>query len=94
MDFSLLAIPSVVVILAVQILKELYGKVSARWGALIAQISLLCVSFLVAGIGAMLGKLPPEIYQTTLTIFASGMVVYEVFYKAIYIDAIRGGKPE
>lgn len=94
MDISTLVIPSVVVILAVQILKDIYGKVSARWGALIAQIALLCVSFMVAGIGAMIGTLPPEMYQTTLTIFSSGMVIYEVFYKAIYKGAIKGGKTE
>jgi len=88
MDLSTLVIPSVVVVLGVNLLKVLYGKVSERWGALIAQVSLLCVSFAVAGVGAMLGALPPQMYQTTLTIFVSGMAVYEVVYKAIIQKAI------
>jgi len=89
-DLSFLLGGSVVAVLAVQILKDLYGKVSQRWGSLIAQLSLLIVSFAVAGIGAAFQFLPPQIIETTGIIFASAMAIYEVLYKALYQQAIKG----
>ena len=92
MDITTLAIPSVVVVLLVQILKDLVGKVSARWGALAAQLTLLAVSLVVAGFLGFFQLLPATYINGVIAIFASAMVVYEVAYKAIYLDAIKGGK--
>ena len=82
---------SLVALLLVQVLKELFTKVSARWGALIAQVLLLVVSIVVAGIGILFGQLSPRVLETVIAVFGSAMVMYEVFYKAIYQKAILGG---
>lgn len=89
MDITFLLGSSAVAVVLVQGLKYLYGKVSDRYGALVAQLTLLAVSFCVAGIGAGLQLLPPEILETTLVVFASAIAIYEVFVKALWQKAIK-----
>jgi len=89
MDITFLLGSSVVAVLVVQILKDVVGKIEGRFGKLYTQLLLLSVSFAVAGIGSLVGKLPPEILQITGIIFASGMAIYEVVYKALYEKAIK-----
>lgn len=92
MDLNFLLGTSVVAVLIVQVLKDIFGKVSDRWGALMAQLSLLAVSFGLAGIGVLVGKLPPHIIATTLAVFAGAISIYEVFWKMLYQDVVKGGK--
>ncbi|MFA5652273.1 MAG: hypothetical protein WC933_02825 [Candidatus Paceibacterota bacterium] len=89
-DIGFLLSGSVVAVLLVQVLKDLFGIVSKRWGALLAQFTLLVISFGIAGVGVLFQKLPPEIIESTFAVFASAMVVYETIWKAIWKDAIKG----
>lgn len=91
MDLSFLLGSSVIAVLLVQVGKDLLGRISNRWGALASQVTLLIVSFVLAGIGAFFQVLPQQIVTTTTTIFASSMVLYEVLYKALYVGVIKGG---
>jgi len=89
MTLATLVIPAVVATLLTQIGKQLLGKVSAKWGALASQITLLIVAFGVAGVGAFFQFLPDAWVQSTLTVFASAMVLYEIFYKSLYKKVIK-----
>jgi hypothetical protein len=89
LDVTFLLGSSVVAVLIVKLLKDLLGKVEGRWGALVSQLTLLVVAFGVAGAGVLFQKLPPEIIETTLLVFASAMTIYEVFWKAIYEKVIK-----
>ncbi len=90
MDISFLLGGSVLAVLLVQILKDVLGKVSNRYGALISQITLLIVAFGIAGVGVLLQLLPPDVLTATGTIFVSAMACYEVLYKSIYQQVIKG----
>ena len=89
MDIQLLLGSSAIAVLWVQIAKDLLGRISGRWGALIAQLSLLVVSFAIAGVGALVGVMPPEFVETTMTIFVSAIAIYETLYKNIYLKVIK-----
>jgi hypothetical protein len=91
-DVTFLLGSSVIAVLCVQVLKDLLGKVENRWGSLISQLTLLVVSFGIAGFGVLFNRLPPEIINTTVLIFASAMAIYEVCFKALYQKAIKGIK--
>jgi len=90
MDITTIAGGAIVASLLVQVVKVIGGKIEGRWGSLVSQVVLLLASFFVAGVGAAIKLLPPEILNTTITIAVSGMAVYEVVWKAIYKEGIRG----
>lgn len=90
MDTTFLLGSSLVAVLIVQVLKDLFGKLQGRFGAIWTQVILLAVSFGVAGIGVLIHGLPPEIINITGIIFASSIAIYEILYKAIYQQAIKG----
>lgn len=81
---------SVVAVLLVQILKAIIGKIEGRYGTLLTQFILLCVSFFIAGLGAVIKLLPPEILQGTIDVAVGAVAIYEVIYKGIWQQAIRG----
>ena len=89
MELQTLLTSSVIAILWVQMAKDLLGKISNRWGATMAQFSLLVASFAIAGVGALVGVMPPEFVETTMTIFVSAISVYEILYKNIYLKVIK-----
>lgn len=79
-----------VAMLLVQLGKKLLKSVNDRYGALATQALLLVASILVAVAGWFINLLPAEFVQTTVTIFASGMIVYEVLWKALFKEAVMG----
>jgi len=90
MDITTLAGAGLVASLLVQLAKLLLGKIDGKWGATVTQVVLLFASFCVAGIGVALKLLPPEIIETTIGVAVSGMAIYEICYKAIYQNLIKG----
>lgn len=90
MDILALSGGGLVASLIIQLVKKYAGKVEGRYGKLITQALLLVACFAVAGIGAGVKLLPPEIINTTIAIFVSGMAIYQIAYKGIYEGAIKG----
>jgi len=90
MDLVILVATSAVGVLGTQFLKLLLGKVSDKYGALMAQISLLAISLLLGAIASIVKLLPANIVETTGAIFLTSMGIYEVLYKNIYKKVIRG----
>ena len=84
---------SLVASLLVSLLKSALSGISARWGSLATQGVLLVTSLIVAfGLFAV-GFLPQYYLEVTGAIFAGAIAIYEVLYKAIYQQAIKGQQP-
>lgn len=81
----------IIVSVVVGLLKKVITDyISPRFGSLGVQLFVLLVSFAVAGFGAGLSLLPAEILSTTALIFASAISVYEVVWKALFEETIKG----
>ena len=89
MDISFLLGGSVVAVLLVQLIKTAYGKVEGRFGSLITQLIVLAASFIVAGAGMAFRLLPPQIIQVTTEITVGAIAIYEILYKAIFVQALQ-----
>jgi hypothetical protein len=87
---SQLAGAGLVATLLVSVLKNAYKGLSDRYGALISQVVLLIVSVLIALAGAYIKLLPANVLEFALGVFASAMALYEIAYKAIFEQAIKG----
>lgn len=79
-----------VAMLLVQLGKKALKHLNDRYGALATQLMLLAASVFVAVGGWLTRFLPPEFLQTTIAIFASGMLIYEILYKAFWVEAVKG----
>jgi len=76
--------------LLLAVLKKILGKLEGRWGRLATQVVLLCFSFAVVGVGLAVNLLPEEISSAIWMVFASGIALYDVFYKSLYKKGIKG----
>lgn len=96
MDITTIAVfiggGSVVATLVTAIFKKAFAKVSAKYGAIVAQVLLLVVSVAISFLVFGAQFVPAEILAAAGAIFAGAMVIYEVFYKAIYQQTIKGKK--
>lgn len=76
--------------LIVQLVKKGLTAISNRYGALVTQVVLLGVSFVVA-LGAMaLRLLPQDILISAGAVFASAMAIYEILWKGLIQQALQG----
>ena len=83
---------SLIASLLVGLLKSSLEGINQRYGALATQGILLAVSLVVA-LGLFgVGFLPQWFLATTGAIFAGAITIYEVLYKALYQQTIKGGK--
>lgn len=92
LDLSTLAGFSLVASLVVGLLQSWLGKIEGRFGKLATLALLLVASFAVAGIAIGFKYLPNNIAETIIQLFAGAIAIYQVFYKAIYLGAIKGEK--
>lgn len=84
---------SLIATLLVSLLKSALTGISSRWGALATQGVLLFTSLVIAfGLSAV-GFIPQNYLETAGTIFAGAMIIYEVIWKAVYQQAIKGQTP-
>jgi uncharacterized membrane protein YfcA len=92
LDLPTLAGFSAVASLVVGLLQSWLGKIEGRFGKLATLALLLIASFAVAGIGIGFKYLPNNIVEVVYAIFVGGIAIYQIFYKAIYQQSIRGEK--
>ena len=92
LDISTLAGFSLVASIIVGLLKAWFGKIEGRFGKLATLALLLMASFAVAGLGIGFKYLPNDIVEVVYAIFVGGVAIYQVFYKAIYQQSIKGEK--
>lgn len=90
MDITFLLGGGILASLIVGTLKEVFGKVEGRWGKTVTLVVLFAASCGVAGLGAAFKLLPQNIAESVLSVFTTGITLYEVFYKAIYLNGIKG----
>lgn len=74
----------------VQLVKKLLGKIEGKYGTLITQAVLLAASFGVALLGVAFKLLPQDIVIAVAGVFGSAMAVYEVLWKGLCQQAIKG----
>jgi len=70
--------------------KRFLGGVENKYGRLTTQFLLLVVVVLVSGILWAFQYLPADILTTVYLIFSGAITLYEVAYRAIWKEAIRG----
>lgn len=81
---------SLVASVIVNSLKKLWEDVSSRYGSLVTQIALAAVCILISAIAWAFQFLPVNIIAASASVFAGSIVLYEVVYKAVINQAIRG----
>lgn len=81
---------SLVASLIVQILKKALTGIADRWGALVTQAVLLGVSLLIAGLLTASTLFPESWLMTAGLIFTGAIALYEVLYKAVWNNLIKG----
>ena len=65
--------------------------VEPRWGALGIQATLLVIAFLIAlGVSLWQNYVTAEVGKLIIGIFLGAIGLYEVFWKALYQEAIKG----
>jgi hypothetical protein len=94
MDFTFLSFllgGSVLATLVVGSLKNfLKEKINDRYGSLAVLVVLFLVSLVIAGLGYTWELLPVNITYAIGIIFTSAITVFQVFYKALYQEALLG----
>jgi len=74
-------------------LASFLASIKAKYGDLVSQFLLLVISFALAGVAIGFGLLPAKIVEMTAVIFGGAIVLYDVLYKAVYQQLIKGEKP-
>lgn len=94
MDFTLFVSfvtgGSLVATLLTGFLKEALDGFNSRWGSLATQGLLFVVSAAIAILFTASSLFPAGWLLTAGSIFAGAMVIYEVLYKSVWQQAVRG----